>query len=57
MSLRASFWEFPEVREERVRNAAETIVWHGGEAVVSRDALHGMSKERREASVRFVESI
>jgi CxxC motif-containing protein (DUF1111 family) len=35
----------------------EAILWHGGEAAVSRDAFRNMPKADRDALVKFVESI
>ncbi len=45
------------LHDGRARNVAEAILWHGGEAKVSRDAFAGMSKEERRAIVAFVEAI
>jgi CxxC motif-containing protein (DUF1111 family) len=45
------------LHDGRARNVTEAILWHGGEAAVSREAFRGMSKEEREALVRFVEAI
>jgi len=39
------------------RNVTEAILWHGGEAQVSRDAFANMPREDRDALVYFVESI
>jgi CxxC motif-containing protein (DUF1111 family) len=45
------------LHDGRARNVTEAILWHGGEAQVSRDAFVSMSREDRDALVRFVESI
>ena len=45
------------LHDGRARNVAEAILWHGGEADKSRKAFGAMSKEDREALVRFVEAI
>ena len=45
------------LHDGRARNVAEAILWHGGEAAVSRDVFRSMLKEEREALVRFVEAI
>jgi CxxC motif-containing protein (DUF1111 family) len=41
----------------RARNYEEAILWHGGEAKQSREKFRKMSKEDRDALVRFLESI
>jgi CxxC motif-containing protein (DUF1111 family) len=45
------------LHDGRARNAAEAILWHGGEAQASREAFRNMPKADREALVRFLESI
>jgi CxxC motif-containing protein (DUF1111 family) len=45
------------LHDGRARNATEAILWHGGEAEVSREAFRGMPKSDREALVKFLESI
>jgi CxxC motif-containing protein (DUF1111 family) len=45
------------LHDGRARNAAEAILWHGGEAALSRDAFLSMSRSEREALIRFLESI
>jgi CxxC motif-containing protein (DUF1111 family) len=45
------------LHDARARNVTEAILWHGGEAQPSRDAFRGMSKEERQALVKFVEAI
>jgi CxxC motif-containing protein (DUF1111 family) len=42
---------------ETVNGSTEAILWHGGEAEVSREAFRTMPKVDREALVKFVESI
>jgi CxxC motif-containing protein (DUF1111 family) len=45
------------LHDGRARNVAEAILWHGGEAAAASAAFRAMSKEDRQALVRFVESI
>ena len=45
------------LHDGRARNVPEAILWHGGEAAVSRDAFRNMPKADRDALVKFVESI
>ena len=45
------------LHDGRARNVTEAILWHGGEAAMSRDAFAAMPKADREALVKFVESI
>lgn len=45
------------LHDGRARNVLEAILWHGGEAKSSRDLFAGMTKEERDALVKFVESI
>jgi CxxC motif-containing protein (DUF1111 family) len=45
------------LHDGRARNVVEAILWHGGEAEVSREAYRNMSKADREALVRFIEAI
>jgi CxxC motif-containing protein (DUF1111 family) len=45
------------LHDGRARNVIEAILWHGGEAGVSREAFRTMPKTDRDALVRFVESI
>jgi CxxC motif-containing protein (DUF1111 family) len=45
------------MHDGRARTVAEAIMWHGGEAKVSRDAFRRMRKADRDALVKFVESI
>ena len=45
------------LHDGRARNVTEAILWHGGEAQVSRDAFANMSRKDRDALVHFVESI
>ena len=45
------------LHDGRARNVTEAIMWHGGEAEVSREAFRNMSKADRDALVKFVESI
>lgn len=45
------------LHDGRARNAAEAILWHGGEANFSRDAFLKMAKDDREALLRFLNSL
>jgi CxxC motif-containing protein (DUF1111 family) len=45
------------LHDGRARNVTEAILWHGGEAEVSREAFRNMRKAEREALVKFVEAI
>ena len=45
------------LHDGRARNVTEAILWHGGEAQISRDAFANMPREDRDALVYFVESI
>lgn len=45
------------LHDGRARGVVEAILWHGGEAEKSREAFRSMSREHRQALVRFVESI
>ena len=45
------------LHDGRARNLAEAILWHGGEAAESRDAFKALSKEERDALIRFLESL
>jgi CxxC motif-containing protein (DUF1111 family) len=45
------------LHDGRARNATEAILWHGGEAELSREAFRRMPKADREALVKFLESI
>jgi CxxC motif-containing protein (DUF1111 family) len=47
----------PMLHDGRARNATEAILWHGGEAGVSRDAFSRMSKIDRDALLFYLESI
>ena len=45
------------LHDGRARNLTEAILWHGGEGSGSRDAFKSLSKEEREALIRFLESL
>lgn len=45
------------LHDGRARTVPEAILWHGGEAAVSREAFRNMPKADRDALVKFVESI
>jgi CxxC motif-containing protein (DUF1111 family) len=45
------------LHDGRADGVMEAILWHGGEAEASRDQVTKMSKARRDALVKFVESL
>ncbi len=45
------------LHDGRARGVVEAILWHGGEGKASRDVFAAMSREERQALVRFVESL
>lgn len=45
------------LHDGRARGVLEAVLWHGGEATASRDAVLKFDKTEREALVRFVESL
>lgn len=45
------------LHDGRARNPTEAILWHGGEATVSREAFRAMSKADRDALLRFLASL
>ena len=45
------------LHDGRARNATEAILWHGGQALRSREAFRSMAKPDREALLKFLESI
>ncbi|WP_394826758.1 di-heme oxidoredictase family protein [Pendulispora albinea] len=45
------------LHDGRARGFAEAILWHGGEASASREAFRAMSKDEREALIKFLESL
>jgi CxxC motif-containing protein (DUF1111 family) len=45
------------LHDGRARGVLEAILWHGGEAQASRDAVLRLSREERDALVKFVESL
>lgn len=45
------------LHDGRARNVTEAVLWHGGEATMSRDAFAAMTRQQRDALVAFVESI
>ncbi|HKQ24317.1 MAG TPA: di-heme oxidoredictase family protein [Burkholderiales bacterium] len=45
------------LHDGRARNAAEAILWHSGEAAVSREAYRTMSKTDRDAVLAFLASL
>jgi CxxC motif-containing protein (DUF1111 family) len=45
------------LHDGRARNPTEAIMWHGGEATVSREAFRAMPKEDRDALLAFLASL
>ena len=45
------------LHDGRARNIEEAIIWHGGEAQVSRDLFMDMSLEDRKALIEFLRSL
>ena len=45
------------LHDGRARGVLEAVLWHGGEALASREHVRGLSAADREALVRFVESL
>ena len=45
------------LHDGRARNLTEAIMWHGGEGAVSRELFRRMSKEDRDALLRFLKSL
>ena len=45
------------LHDGRARDLMEAILWHGGEAEASRQAVEQMSKEKRDALIAFLESL
>jgi CxxC motif-containing protein (DUF1111 family) len=45
------------LHDGRARDAQEAILWHGGEAKVSRDAFMAMKIENRSALLKFLDSL
>jgi len=45
------------LHDGRARNFSEAILWHGGEAKVSREAFRSMSREDRAALIAFLGSL
>ena len=45
------------LHDGRARSLLEAILWHGGEAQAQRDAVIQLSKEDRDALIRFLESL
>ena len=45
------------LHDGRARNVTEAILWHGGEAAASREVFRSMSKNDREALLKFLDSI
>lgn len=45
------------LHDGRARNLAEAILWHGGEGAAARDAFIGLTREQREALLRFLDAL
>ena len=45
------------LHDGRARNLTEAILWHGGEGAAARDAFKALTKEERDALVRFLNSL
>jgi CxxC motif-containing protein (DUF1111 family) len=45
------------LHDGRARNFSEAILWHGGEAQVSREAFRQLSREDRDALIAFLRSL
>ncbi|MDR2835025.1 MAG: hypothetical protein LBV69_02320 [Bacteroidales bacterium] len=45
------------LHDMRARNYEEAILWHGGEAAYSKDKFRNLSKNQRQAVVKFLEAI
>ncbi len=45
------------LHDGRARNIEEAILWHGGEAEGSRDSFKALSREEREALLKFLRSL
>jgi CxxC motif-containing protein (DUF1111 family) len=46
-----------KLHDLRARNYEEAILWHGGEAAPSKEKFRALSKEDREALIKFLEAI
>jgi CxxC motif-containing protein (DUF1111 family) len=46
-----------KMHDLRARNYEEAILWHGGEAKPSKEKFRALSKEDREALIKFLEAI
>jgi CxxC motif-containing protein (DUF1111 family) len=45
------------LHDGRARSVSEAILWHGGEAEVSRQSFIAMTRDERQALLRFIDSI
>lgn len=45
------------LHDGRARNSTEAILWHGGEAEKSKTAFTQLTKEKRDAVIKFLESL
>lgn len=52
INSRASF-----LHDGRAQTILEAVLWHGGEAQSSRDAVLSMNRDERDDLVRFLESL
>ena len=45
------------LHDARARNFTEAIMWHGGEGDISRQLFSKMSKDNRDALIKFLKSL
>ena len=45
------------LHDGRARNLTEAILWHGGEGAAARDAFKALTREERDALIRFLNSL
>jgi CxxC motif-containing protein (DUF1111 family) len=45
------------LHDGRARDVSEAILWHGGEAERAKETFRHMSKEDREALLKFIDSL
>jgi CxxC motif-containing protein (DUF1111 family) len=45
------------LHDMRARNYNEAILWHGGDAQFSKEKYRNLSKDERDALIKFLESI
>ena len=49
--------DFGYLHDGRARSLTEAILWHGGEALASRNAFFVLPKEDRDALIAFLKSL